>query len=123
VTSDDDIGKCILDADAMAELEPLQKKAKAPAARAPRAEFVQLPYKQILTAAGKLKTPVLVVLIELEHQRFKTHENPVALTNAVLRSAGLTRWTKNQALRRLERAGLITVLWRGQKAPLVTLLW
>jgi hypothetical protein len=123
VINDNDIDKCILDAGAMAELAPLQKKAKAPVSRAPRAEFVQLPYKLTLVAAGKLKGTTLAVLIELAHQRFKARENPVALTNAALRSVGVTHWAKRRALRKLETAGLVTVLWRGKRAPLVTLLW
>jgi hypothetical protein len=97
VIESDDIGKCILDAEAMAELGPLQKKA--PASWAPRVEFGRLPYKRTLAAAGQLKDTILAVLIELDHRRFKTHQNPVPLTNVALRSVGITHWAKNRALR------------------------
>lgn len=85
---DDDIGKCILDAEAMAELAPLQKKAKAPAPRAKN--FVIVPLDddwgyQAVTAAGR---GAALVLYALYKQRTGTPTN-VPITAAVLKLRGL----------------------------------
>jgi hypothetical protein len=106
----------------VAQLAPLQKTSH-PKLRLARAKFVQLPYEETLQAAGELQNAQLAVLVELAHLRFKTHENPVPLSNNVLRTAGITHWAKNRALRKLEDAGLVRVSWRKQKCPLVTILW
>ena len=105
----------------VAELAPLQKKVSRP--RPARAKFVQLPYELTLQAAGKLQNAQLAVLVELAHLRFKTHENPVPLTNTALRAAGIRRDVKLRALRQLREVGLVEVSWRGKKSPLVTILW
>jgi hypothetical protein len=97
--------------------------AKTAARRPARAAFVQLPYEQLLRAAGIAHAADAAVLIELEYRVFKTHRNPVELTNTPLRDVGISHQAKNRALRRWELAGAITVTWRGRKAPLVTVLW
>ena len=112
-----------LTAEQIRQLTPLQKKSGTSVVKRARTQFVMLPYNQALVVAGRLKNAQLAVLVELTHQVFKTHNNPVPLTNAALRSAGLSRWSKNRALRELEKVGLVTVRWRGKKCPLVTLLW
>ena len=82
-----------------------------------------LPYEQTLTVAGQLGDAPLAVLVELAHLRFKTHQNPVPLPNTALRAAGITHWANIRTLHRLEKAGLVTVIWRGRRCPLVTILW
>lgn len=85
--------------------------------------FVQLPYKLALTAAAR-RDASLAVLIELAHQAFKTHQNVVPLTNAKLKSVGVSPDAKVRALRHLEADGLVSMDWRGgRKTPHVTLLW
>jgi hypothetical protein len=106
----------------VAELAPLQKVSQ-PKPRLARAKFVQLPYEPTLQAAGELQNAQLAVLVELAHLRFKTHQNPVPLSNKALRAAGLSRLSKLRALRQLEKVGLVKVSQRGQKSPLVTILW
>jgi hypothetical protein len=106
----------------VAELAPLQKVSQTKP-RLARAKFVQLPYEETLQAAGELQNAQLAVLVELAHLRFKTHENPVPLANTALRAAGLSRLSKLRALRQLEKVGLVKVSQRGQKSPLVTILW
>jgi hypothetical protein len=46
----------------------------------------------------------------------------VTLTQAALKQHGLGRWVKYDALRSLERAGLVSVRRRDRKSPEVTLL-
>jgi len=93
-------------------------------ARKPEPEpFVWLPYKLLLVAAGR-RDASAAVLTALAYQNFKTHKNPVLLSNAALRAAGVSRDAKLRALRRLEAEGAVAVDWRGgKKTPLVTLLW
>jgi hypothetical protein len=108
----------------VAELAPLQQKtAVVRGRRRSKTKFVMLPYEQTLVAASQLQNAELAVLIELARLAFKLHQNPVPLSNATLRAAGVPRNTKARALQRLEKAGLIAVAWRGQKCPLVTVRW
>jgi hypothetical protein len=107
----------------VAELTPLQKKQSKPRPRASSVEFVMLPYEQTLAAAARARNTQLAVLVELTHQRFKTHENPISFDNKVLVAVGINRWAKYDALVGLEAAGLISVEWRLGRSPLVTLLW
>jgi hypothetical protein len=92
--------------------------------RAQRVEFVMLPYAQTMSVAGKVKTSAaLAVMVELAYQVFKTHKPEVVLSNSILRTIGISRKAKLRALRQLETAGIVAVDWRGQKSPLVTVLW
>jgi hypothetical protein len=50
------------------------------------------------------------------------HTDTVTLTQAALKQHGLGRWVKYDALRSLERAGLVSVRRRDRKSPEVTLL-
>jgi hypothetical protein len=106
----------------IAKLTPQQKKQVKRRSRS-SVEFVRLPYEQTLAAAGQAKNALLAVLVELDHQRFVTHENPVSLASKALEAVGITRWTKCNALFELEVLGLVSVTWRGGKSPLVRLLW
>jgi hypothetical protein len=42
------------------------------------------------------------------------------VTAKTMREAGLSRWSKQDVLKRLEALGLIRVEWRGRRAPIVT---
>lgn len=122
-----DLSKMTLDARLIAELAPFQKTSAVKPKRRPRpkSEFVQLPFEQILAAAGFLKNTQLAVLMALANREFKTHKNPVRLAaNGALKSIGVSNKAKLRALRHLEAAGLISVTKPGKgKAQLITLLW
>jgi hypothetical protein len=124
-----DLARFALTPEQAAEHAPLQKKPepKRPrsAARRPAgARFVQLPYERTLAAAGQLGYAPLAVLIEVAFLAFKAHQKPVPLANKALRAAGIDNKAKTRALRRLETAGLVAVIWRGKgKSPLVSILW
>jgi hypothetical protein len=106
----------------VAQLTPLQKKQAERRSRS-SIEFVKLPYERTLVAAGQAKNALLAVLVELDHQRFTTHRNPVALSNKTLEAVGIKRGAKYEALFGLESAGLVSVVWQNGKSPLVKLLW
>ena len=82
-----------------------------------------LPYEQTMEAAGKMKNAALAVLMELNHRRFKTHDNVVVLANSALSAVKISSKAKRHALRQLEVAGMVRVEWRGErKSPCVTIL-
>jgi DNA-binding transcriptional regulator YhcF (GntR family) len=63
------------------------------------------------------------VWIWLLHLAWKAKNNTFTISNEQLRAFGVHRNTKYQALRELERAGLIQVVRNGKKASVVTLLY
>jgi hypothetical protein len=92
--------------------------------RSQRAEFVMLPYAQTMRAVGKVKSSAaLAVMVELAYQVFKTHKSEVVLSNAMMRSVGISRHAKLRALRELEAAGVVVVDWKVRKSPRVTVSW
>jgi hypothetical protein len=124
-----DLAKLKLTAEQITELAPFQKKSKSKP-RLPRSRrqagttFIKLPYERALAAAGRLGNAPMAVLIEIGYLAFKAHGKLVPLANKALRAAGVTRWAKLRALRQLEAAGFVTVVWRaGGKSPLVSLRW
>jgi hypothetical protein len=83
--------------------------------------FCRLDYEEQLRLAKILRWPGLAVQAELYRLWFKAYDKtkPVELSNTVLQNLGFARSTKNQTLRRLEKAGWIKVEWRKNKSPLV----
>jgi hypothetical protein len=124
-----DLTKLKLTPEQIAKLAPFQKKAKAKpqlprSRRQTGTRFIQLPYERTLAAAGQLGHAPMAVLVEVAYLAFKAHSKPVPLANKVLRSAGIDRWAKTRALRQLEKAGAVTVIWRSNgRSPLVSLRW
>ena len=105
---------------ARAAAEPSKKLKR----RSQRVEFVMLPYAQTMRVAGKVKSSAaLAVMVELAYQVFKTHKSEVVLSNAMLRSVGISHKVKLRALRQLEAAGMVAVDWKARKSPLVTVSW
>ena len=86
--------------------------------------FARIPYECGMRLAGQTRTALLAVLLELDHLVFVNRgRNPIELTNAALRSVGISHQSKIRALRHLESAEMVTVCWRGRRSPLVTVLW
>jgi hypothetical protein len=109
--------------------EPLNEPAakhKKHRQRAKSAEtFARIPYEQGMQLAGRRPRNVLLaVLLELDHQVFVNHgKNPVALGTAALRKHGFDHKGKCRALAQLQAARMVSVVWRGRRSPLVTVLW
>ena len=74
-------------------------------------------------AARATSTPKAFVWIWLLQMAWRANNSTFTISNEQLRAFGLHRNTKYQALRELERAGLIQVSREGKKARLVTLLY
>ena len=75
----------------------------------------------LLTALGRsLGLPGLVLISELDRLVFTSRKNPVRLTNTALQRFGLSKQSKWQWLRRLQRVGAIEMSLQGNRTPLVT---
>jgi hypothetical protein len=118
------LGGLTLSSEQVTDLAPLQKKPSTKQRkRNGKVKFVMLPYERTLAAAGKVENATLAVLIELTHRRFKRHQNTVLLANQALAAAGISRWSKDRALKRLEVVGLVKVKRRNGRSPLVKILY
>jgi DNA-binding transcriptional ArsR family regulator len=86
--------------------------------------FARIPYETGMRLAGQTRNAMLAVLLELDHLVFvRRGRNPVELTNTMMRAIGVSHQAKIRALRKLEAAGMVTIIWRGRRSPLVTVLW
>jgi hypothetical protein len=87
--------------------------------------FARIPYEQGLALLKHdIGSAGWAILIELDWLILKSGGcNPVPLASSKLRKYGLNHVRKLRALRRLEKAGVVRVEWRGNRAPLVMHLW
>ena len=83
--------------------------------------YVQVSLKAIAAAAGALRERRLVVFLYVLYRVFKDEKLTVAIGNSILGRLGVGHKTKVRALRDYERAGVLSVEWRGGKSPLVTI--
>ena len=85
--------------------------------------FARFPHDRALELYGRIGGPAWTLLIELDRLIFKGRgRNPVKLTNHNLKRIGMSRNAKITGLRRLERAGVITVISRGGGGHAPTIL-
>jgi hypothetical protein len=86
-------------------------------------KFVKVPLWWAEQAARATGTPKAFVWIWLLHLAWKAKSNTFPLPNGQLRDHSVHRNTKDRALRELEAAGLIQVIRKTRKTPVVTLLY
>jgi hypothetical protein len=93
--------------------------------RAPKTKdkFAQVPIWWAKQAAAATGTPKAMVWIWLLHLSWEQNSRTFRLPNARLRDLGVSAYNKRLALRELEAAGLIRVVYEVGKSPLVTLLY
>jgi hypothetical protein len=87
-------------------------------------EFYQFPKRvieQIVRSTHNAELAVLARLYELWFLNFQ--RNPVELSSVGFRAMGVSRFGKLRALKALEESGQISVQWRKNRAPLVTINW
>jgi hypothetical protein len=79
-------------------------------------------YEEQLVLAKFSRNALIAVQAELHHLRYQSFDKnkPVALGNTLLKALGFHRNCKADALKGMEKAGLISVEWRKGKPPLVT---
>ena len=107
---------------------PTTGDGKTPAARRPRETetFARIPHDRALELyRHRLNGSAWMALIELDRMvLFARGKNPVLFWSPRLRAAGLTKTTRTRALRQLEAAGVIEVMWRDRGlSPLVRHRW
>jgi hypothetical protein len=111
------------------ELEAKLAAHKVKGGRANRSKddlFVQIPIKAIAAFGEALSEKQWIVALYVYHQifahrLFSDKPDTVKIANQTLATWGVSPKAKNRALRAFEKAGLITVQWRGRKSPIVTL--
>jgi DNA-binding transcriptional ArsR family regulator len=72
--------------------------------------------------ASQLGVKALLVGLALWHLKGLRRSNSFELSNLMLQEWGIEPDAKSRALRRLEKAGLVTVERRGKRSPRVTLV-
>jgi hypothetical protein len=85
--------------------------------------WAKIPHHQGLELAKRTGNSVLAVLLILEAAVHDAHGNQVELTNGLLKLYKIQRQAKNRGLRQLAAAEVVSVEWRGRKAPVVTHHW
>jgi hypothetical protein len=87
-----------------------------------RRQFVKVPWPWVERLVGARHICTYRVALYLLHRDWKGGGRPFSLANGVLAEHGITRRQKWEALRELERLGLIQVERRPRKSPLVTVI-
>jgi hypothetical protein len=87
--------------------------------------FAMLPIEQFQSLAAAARSALLAVVLELDRLVLTSHGrvNTVKLSNQRLGRMGISRQAKYRALSLLERQGLVTVVYKGNECPKVTVLW
>jgi hypothetical protein len=118
------------DLDALREQQLKEKTAppvSKPSTRRAKIQetFARIPHDRAVKLYRHLGGPEWLLLIEIDRLILKNRgRNPIKLTNQNLAVAGMQPKTKARALRRLQRAGVITVApYEPGQSPVVTHLW
>lgn len=87
--------------------------------------FAMLPIEQFQSLAGAAKSALLAVVLELDRLVLTSHGRAytVKLSNQRLGRMGISRQAKYRVLNLLEKQGLVSVVYRGNECPKVTVLW
>jgi hypothetical protein len=83
--------------------------------------FVQILHRAVAAAGEALRDRQWMVWLYIHYRALWDKTNTVEIGNKTLKQWGVGRMVKNRALYAFERAGLISIEWRGNKSPLVTL--
>jgi hypothetical protein len=83
-------------------------------------KFVKVKMRLAIEGAAATNCKRLLVWLWLLERVFDRHTDTVTASNTLLQQIGVDRYTKNRALRDLEKAGLIRVDWRNRRNPIVT---
>jgi hypothetical protein len=103
---------------------PNRRHRRCPARIKLTGTWAKIPHDRGLELAKRVGSPVLAVLLALEHIIHDARSNRVKLTNGLLKQYGITRQSKTRGLRRLVAADVITVeRGGGREAPIVTHRW
>jgi hypothetical protein len=87
-------------------------------------EWAHYDYEAVLYLAYQTRSVMLAVVVELRHLYFKAWDKskPFKFGNTMIKRLNFDRRSKDEALRKLERAGTISVTRPKGQAPLITIL-
>jgi hypothetical protein len=85
-------------------------------------KFVRMPWLWVDRLKGVNRGSTYRVALLLNYEYWRNGGRSITLSNAMLVGEGVTRRSKDRALRDLERLKLVKVQRRPRKSPLVTLL-
>jgi hypothetical protein len=91
-------------------------------ARRRRQQFVMVPYSWLEDLREARHISTYQVALYLLHRHWKDRGQPIPLSNVALAALGVPRWEKWRALAELERLGLVKVVRRPRRVPLITVL-
>jgi hypothetical protein len=107
------------DTDGPEEPKPTPSKTSS---RRKGLKFAQIDLARAARAAKATKDPLLIIWSLLVYLTGRSETLTTTLTNQALADYGVDRFAKYRALKRLAKAGLITVKSRGKSAAEVTLI-
>jgi hypothetical protein len=84
--------------------------------------FALVPLARAAEVTKCMRVRGAMVWIVLLYLAWKNKSPTVQLSNEILEHYGINRHMKYRALATLEAGGIITVEWRGKRAPMVTLI-
>jgi hypothetical protein len=87
-----------------------------------RKQFVRVPWVWVNRLKDARHIGTYRVALHLLYEHWRNGGRSVVLPNGALKETGVSRWAKWDALRELERLGLVAVERRPRKSPLVILL-
>lgn len=90
----------------------------------PKCSWVGFSHKELLELARQTRNPLLAVLAELAclHYRAWDKSRPIPYSNSGFQNLGFSHHDKIRALKNLANAGWVSVQWRKNRSPLVTIL-
>jgi hypothetical protein len=101
-----------------------------PTAPTPESEAKQQPewahyyYEDVLDIANQTRSVMLAVLVDVRHLYYKAWDKskPFKFSNAMIKRLNFDRRSKEEAQKKLQKAGRIAVTRKKGHAPLVTIL-
>jgi hypothetical protein len=87
------------------------------------AGFVRTPWAWVnALASSGAGGKVWVVASHILYEVWRAKGRPIAVPNGMLERCGVSRQAKYRALQKLEQLGLVSIEWRDNKSPVVTVL-
>jgi hypothetical protein len=87
-----------------------------------RQHFVKVPWTWVERLSDTRRLSTYRVAMHVLYIHWKRGGQPFPLSNGMLMMEGITRWSKWDALKELERLGLVRVERRRRKSPLITVI-
>jgi hypothetical protein len=87
-----------------------------------RQHFVKVPWTWVERLSDTRRLSTYRVAMHVLYIHWKRGGQPFPLSNGMLMMEGITRWSKWDGLKELERLGLVRVERRRRKSPFITVI-